>query len=313
MGGVALIGLLVGTYWAVFSNLTVEATQDLTDGAGFAVGHQQMLGVWITHKIAPKLGKKENSLENLKLPKSLQIFNDNVVASSTMMLFFFGAIMLVLGEPFLRELDKANFPASLAFATYILNRSLIFAVYVSILQLGVRMFVAELTESFRGISDKLLPGALPAVDCAATYGFAHPNAITVGFLFGMIGQFIAILGLLVFKSPIMIITGFVPVFFDNATFAVFANKRGGFKAAAIISFCSGILQVLGGAIAAVLFGLAKYGGWHGNFDFDNLWVLIGWSLQEFGWVAIIVTIALMLVVPQLQYKRNKENYFEQNA
>lgn len=313
MGGVALVGLLVGTYWAVFSNLTVECTQELTDNAGFAVGHQQMFGVWLTHKISPKLGKKEKSLENIQLPKALQIFNDNVVASSVMMLFFFGAIMLVLGEPFLRELDKTNFPASLAFPTYIVNRALIFAVYVCILQLGVRMFVAELTESFRGISEKLLPGALPAVDCAATYGFAHPNAITFGFLFGMIGQFVAIAGLLVFHSPIMIITGFVPVFFDNATFAVYANKGGGARAAAIVTFASGVLQVLGGAVAAVMFGLAKYGGWHGNFDFDNLWLAIGWSIQKFGVIGVVVSIVIMLVIPQLQYRRNKVGYHDHVA
>ncbi len=50
MGGIALIGILCGTYWSVFSNMTVEATQELTEGAGFAVGHQQMLGVWFAYR-----------------------------------------------------------------------------------------------------------------------------------------------------------------------------------------------------------------------------------------------------------------------
>ena len=57
------------------------------------------------------------------------------------------------------------------------------------------MFVAELTESFKGISDKLLPGAIPAVDCAVAYGFAPANAVTVGFFCGALGQFLAIAGL----------------------------------------------------------------------------------------------------------------------
>ena len=74
------------------------------------------------------------------------------------------------------------------------------------------MFVAELTESFKGISDKLLPGAIPAVDCAVAYGFAPANAVTVGFFCGALGQFLAIAGLLIFHSPVMIIAGFVPLF-----------------------------------------------------------------------------------------------------
>ncbi len=40
--------------------------------------------------------------------------------------------------------------------------------------------------------------------------------------------------------------------------------------ASILTFLSGIL--LGGAIKPCAFGLAAYGGWHGNFDWDTVWV-----------------------------------------
>lgn len=310
MEGAVWIGLLVGTYWAVFSNLTVEPTQKLTDNSGFAVGHQQMLWVWVTSKLAPKIGDPEKSVEKLKLPKWLQIFNDNVITSGVLMIVFFGSIMMLLGEPYLRNLDKAGFPPSLAFPTYILSKSLMFAVYLFILISGVRMFVAELTESFRGISDKILPGSLPAVDCAATYGFSSPNTVLFGFLIGTIGQFTAILGLLLFKSPIMIITGFVPVFFDNATTAVFANKFGGVRATVILTYCTGIIQVLGGGFAAWYFGLYKYGGWHGNIDWDTLWPVIGVIANNLALPGVILCIIAMLIIPQIQYKNsNKEEYF----
>lgn len=312
ISGAIWIGILVGTYWSVFSNLTVEPTQKLTDNGGFAVGHQQMGWVWLTSKLSPKLGNPEKSVEHLKLPSWLSMFNDNVIASGTLMIIFFGSIMMLLGEPYMRNLDKGGFPATIAFPTYILSKSLMFAVYLFILISGVRMFVAELTESFRGISERVLPGSLPAVDCAATFGFSSPNTVLFGFIFGAIGQFTAIAGLLIFKSPIMIITGFVPVFFDNATVAVFANKFGGVRAAAIMTYCTGIVQVLGGAFAAWYFQLYKYGGWHGNIDWDTIWPFFGVIMKNFAVPGVILIIVAMLMIPQLQYRysENKELYFK---
>ena len=306
---VIMLGLLLGSYWAVSSNLTVEATQALTEGGGFAVAHQQMFGIWLTDKIAGKIGNKEKSIEHLELPGFLAIFNDNVVATGILMMFFFGIIMGILGPDLLHKIDT-GFAADRNFMFYIMEKSLNFAVYLSILQLGVKMFVGELTESFQGISNKILPGSMPAVDCAATYGFGHANAVTIGFLFGALGQFISIIGLLVFHSPVLIITGFVPVFFDNATFAVYANKKGGLKAAMIIPFVSGIIQVLGGAFAAYYFGLAQFGGWHGNFDFDTVWPVIGVLMKNFQYVGFGIAVVALLAIPQFQYMKNKKGYFK---
>ena len=74
----------------------------------------------------------------------------------------------------------------------------------------------------------------------------------------MVGQVIAILGLIVFHSPVIIIMGFTTVFFDNAIIAIFANKRGGVKAAMIIPFICGLIQVLLGAVTVWLVELVPY-------------------------------------------------------
>ncbi|MBP9478536.1 MAG: PTS ascorbate transporter subunit IIC [Sebaldella sp.] len=308
VGGV-LIGVFVGVYWAVASNLTVGPTQRLTDNAGFAIGHQQMFAVWFADKVAAKIGNPKKRLEDINLPNWLSIFHDNIVATGTLMLVFFGIIMVILGEPYLREIDK-TFVSTIAFPTYIVSKSLMFSVYLAVLMMGVRMFVAELTASFQGISSRILPGALPAVDCAAVYGFGSPNAVLFGFVCGALGQFIAIAGLLIFKSPILIITGFVPVFFDNATIAVYADKRGGARAAAALSFLSGILQVVGGAIAIVIFGLGGFGGWHGNIDQSTVWVIQGFIINKLHLIGYVLVIASMLAIPWIQYKRSSspENY-----
>ena len=121
------------------------------------------------------------------------------------------------------------------------------------------------------------------------------------------------MGLIVFKSPVLIITGFVPVFFDNATFAVFANKKGGLRAAMLIPFISGLIQVLGGAFAANYFQTAQFGGWHGNFDWDTLWPFFGVVINNLQYVGVGLCIIAMLSVPQLQYyfgKYRKQEYYK---
>ena len=302
-------GLLMGVYWGAATNLTVEACQELTEGAGFVVGHNQMFGVWAAYRLAGKVGKGSKSVDELELPGWLSIFSDNVVSSGVLMTLFFGVLMTILGPELLHEID-AGFGANQNFVFYIVETSLKFSVYMNILLLGVRMFVAELSESFHGISEKLLPGSMAGIDCAATYGFAPENTMMFGFLSGVLGQLLVILGLVVFKSPVLVITGFVPVFFDNATIACFANKKGGFKAVMILCFASGLIQALGGAFAAGFFRTASYGGWYGNFDFEIFWPWAGVLFKYGGYIGLAATILFLLAIPQLQYRRNREGYFE---
>ncbi|MET3556904.1 PTS system ascorbate-specific IIC component [Streptococcus rupicaprae] len=312
-----LIGLVCGLYWAVSSNMTVEATQRLTGGGGFAIGHQQQFALWFVDKVAPKLGKKEENLDNLKLPAFLNIFHDTVVASATLMMFFFGAILFVLGPDIMANPEVITSgtlyggPEKQAFFMYVIEVAFTFSVYLFILMQGVRMFVAELTNAFQGISAKLLPGSFPAVDVAASYGFGSSSAVLFGFVSGLMGQLITIVLLIVFKNPVLIITGFVPVFFDNAAIAVYADKRGGWKAAVILSFLSGVLQVALGAVAVALLGLANFGGYHGNIDFVLPWLPFAYSFKALGIAGYVLVCLFLLAIPQLQFAKakDKEAYY----
>ncbi|MFD3158078.1 PTS ascorbate transporter subunit IIC [Haloimpatiens sp. FM7330] len=301
---IIVTGLLIGTYWSVMSNLIIEATQEVTDGAGFTVGHQQMFGTWLAYKFAKIIGNKEKSVDNVNLPGWLSIFNDNIVSNVVLMTFFVGTIMIIIGPSgFKYDANKYWF------GTYIFETTAYFAVYITIILTGVRMFVAELTESFQGISNKILKGSVPAVDCAVTFGFA-PNAPTYGFIFGFFGQLTAITILILLKSPILILSGFICLFFDNGTLAVFANKAGGRRAATIIPFLSGIIQVMGSALVlTVLKDNPNVIGWIGMFDWATLWSGTTVLTKAFGIVVPIALIGLLLIIPQLQYRRNSKNYF----
>lgn len=313
IGLLIVMALILGAYWAVGSNLTIKPCQELTDGAGFCLAHQQMFGVaintWIAEKFFGKKkdGKEIKKIDDIELPGFMSIFNENMVCTSILMIIFFGAILCILGRDYLVEQNFLKEGASMLF--YVIQTCLYFAVYLAILQLGVRTFVTELTASFQGIADKLLPGSLPGVDCAVVFGFGASNAVPLGFLAGFVGQILAIIALIVLKSPVLVICGFVPVFFDNATIAIFANEKGGIKAALILPFISGLCQVFGSAIIAGWVGMAAYGGYMGMWDWAVIWPVMTAVMKFLSYAGVALVVIALLAIPQIQYMKDKKGYF----
>ncbi len=308
-----VMAVILGAYWAVGSNLTVKPMQELSEGAGFAIAHQQMFGIRLGYWLADVFfgdrgGKRKiKKVGEMEMPGFFSIFNENMVCTAILMTVFFGIIMGIIGKPFFVQTGATK--ESENFIFYCFNTSLQFAVYLAILQLGVRTFVTELTASFQGIADKLLPSSIPGVDCAVCFGFGDSNAVTFGFLAGLLGQIVAIIGLIVAGSPTIIICGFVPVFFDNATIGLVANEKGGIKACLIIPFFAGIIQVLGAALIAGWVGLANYGGYLGMFDWDTVWPAFTATMHYMGYVGVAIVVVVLLAIPQIEYLMDPKGYF----
>ncbi len=272
---VVITGVLVGVYWAYSTTLAAKVCDDVTGGAGFTVGHNQQIGIWFFGKIAHFFGKKEQDAENLKLPGWLSIFNNNVVATCVIMWIFVGGFMAPLGISGIQELaGKDNW------IVYIISVGIAFSMDMVILLTGVRMMCAELTESFKGIQEKLVPNAIPAIDVAALLPFS-PNAATLGFIFCTIGTVISIGILVLIKSPIMVLPGFVPLFFSGGPIGVVANKKGGIKAVIICCTLLGMIQSFGTIWAISLMQYPQGVGWSGMFDFSTVWPAI---TQIMNWI-----------------------------
>ena len=180
-----------------------------------------MVTSFLAYKIAPKIGNPEDDIEKKKMPSTLNFLQDSIVATALVMLLSVIVIFFLVGEEQINWLrmeayKQASYKNNIVFALWI---AFTLTANIVVLLYGVRMFVGELMMSFKGISEKLLPGAVAGVDCAAIFGFA-PKSVVLGLLFGTLGQVLGLLGLLAFKSPIFLIPGFIPLFVDNATVSI---------------------------------------------------------------------------------------------
>lgn len=270
---VLIASLITALYWGIFSTLLIKPTHMIT-GADFTVAHQQMFMNYVAYKLAPKIGNAEkDDIEKKKLPDSLNFLQDNIIATALIMFISVAVIMLVVGPEqvdWLRSAEGLNQTGLTNNIVFLVWTAVTLTANIVVLLSGVRMFVGEMMMSFKGISEKILPGAVAGVDCAAIFAFA-PKSVVLGLLFGALGQILGLVLLAVFKSPIFLVPGFIPLFFDNATIAIFANKFGGWKAAAVIVTVNGMIQIFGSALAVSMMELTW---WQGSADYATIWVAI---------------------------------------
>ena len=96
----------------------------------------------------------------------------------------------------------------------------------------------------KGIATKVVPGAIPALDCPVIFNVA-PNALILGFLCGLAGSILAIL---VFTPmglfPAVVIPLAFTCFFEGGAAAIVANAYGGVRGTVIATFINGIVMVL---------------------------------------------------------------------
>ena len=281
---IILSGILVGIYWAYSTTLVAGTIDEVTDGGGFTVGHNQQIGLWFFGKLAPKFsGKKKIDCEKLKLPGWLAVFNNNVTSVCMLMIVFVGIFCIPLGISGMTELSGGKH-----WIVWLIMIGIQFSMYMVILLQGVRMLCAELTESFQGIQQKIVPNAIPAIDVAAILPFS-PNAATLGFLFCTLGTVFSMAILALCGSSIMVLPGFTPLFFSGGPVGVVANKKGGLRAVIICSFLMGVVQSFGTVWAITQLHYVEATGWSGMFDLSTVWPAM---IQVLRWIGSIFGITI---------------------
>ena len=67
--------------------------------------------------------------------------------------------------------------------------------------------------------------------------------------------------------------------------------------------------MFGSAIIAGWVGMAAYGGYLGMWDWAVVWPVMTAVMKYLSYVGVALVAAGLLIIPQLQYRADKEGYF----
>ncbi|MFB2890816.1 PTS ascorbate transporter subunit IIC [Aeromonas veronii] len=273
MSGIPLIAvgsLVVGVAMVFFPAIAHPFMKQITGSDDVALGHFSTCSYVLSALIGAKFGNKAHSCEDVQVPKSLLFLRDTPVAISFTMGIIFLVTSAFAGPEFVSSVAKGKH-----WFMFSLMQSITFAAGVYVILQGVRMVIAEIVPAFKGISDKLVPNAKPALDCPIVFPYA-PNAVLIGFLSSFAAGLVG-MALLYAMGLTVIIPGVVPHFFVGAAAGVFGNATGGRRGAILGSFANGLLllTILPVFLLPVLGDLGFANTTFSDSDFGVVGILLG--------------------------------------
>jgi len=208
----------------------------------FTLGHPTGVLSLVAGFVASKVGNKSKSTEDLKLPKWLSFFKEASVMGAIIVFLIWIIVGIIIPGLAEGNLVMESIGAGLNFGAGLI-----------VLLTGVRMLISQIVPAFKGISDKLIPNAIPALDCPVLFSY-KPNAVIIGFIVGMI---VSTIFIVIFNATglfgILLIPLVITSFFELGTAAVIGEGQGGLRGAIVGTAVSAVLMVLLVGISAVVY------------------------------------------------------------
>jgi PTS system ascorbate-specific IIC component len=306
---VAAFGL--ATMMVIMPAFSMPWMRKVTGGEKVAMGHFGTLG-YIAGGVAGQLvGRGSKSTEEMEFPQGLRFLRDPMVGTAVAMIFIYLVLATIFvlraGEATaLQAITDAGFsgPAGaaggfLGLMSTMFNQALIFGGGVAVILLGVRTILGEIVPAFAGIAERVIPGAVPALDCPVAFPYA-PNAVLIGFLASVVGGLVGF-GILwaglgaAFAVP-LILPGMIPHFFTGGTAGVFGNATGGRRGAVGGGFVNGLIITLFAAfLVPTMSAIGFQNTTFGDADFQWFGFAVG-NIARIGDITAAVGVVVLCVI-----------------
>ncbi|MBF0777170.1 PTS sugar transporter subunit IIC [Streptococcus cuniculi] len=244
-----VVGGIVGGFFAIaMPAIAQPIIRKVTGSNDIALGHFCTIGYLFeagVAKIFGERGENKKSIEDIELPKAFDFLQDTYLSVMVVMVPLYLITAIIAGP------DAVD-TGSQHHVMFAFLQSIQFVVGVYILLSGVRLLLAEIVPAFRGIAMKLVPDAIPALDCPVFFPYS-PNAVILGFITTTIGTLIAMVALPVFGLA-TILPGMLTNFFAGGTAGIFGNAVGGRRGAIIGGIAHGFFITLLPALLVTAFG-----------------------------------------------------------
>ncbi|NLT31667.1 MAG: PTS ascorbate transporter subunit IIC [Propionibacterium sp.] len=235
LGALALGAVMSLSPWLLQRYMNRMTGQQNTVGLGHFAAGSYFMGGLLGDLLKGKKGKP-TSTEDVNFPKGLAFLRDSTVAIALTMMIVYIVVALVAGPTAVDGLEGSG---GVNYIVWAITLGGTFAAGVFVILAGVRLILNEIVPAFKGISEKIVPNSIPALDCPIVFPYA-PNAVLIGFLVsfaaGVVSMFI--MGA---AGMTVVIPGVVPHFFLGATTGVFGNATGGLRGAIAGSALNGVI------------------------------------------------------------------------
>ncbi|MDO5741664.1 hypothetical protein PML95_02945 [Vagococcus lutrae] len=242
LGWIVLVGgVIQGVYSIIFPAISYRSVQAVTkekEPLGMAFPGSSLIA--FSSAIGGRIGKNSADAEEIPFPNRLAFLKNRSVTMALVMSLIFTVTSFFVEKSEMLEISQHIHPVIFSIAT-----ALEFTAGVTLILYGVKLFVQELVPAFKGISERLVPGAKASVGVPIFMPYGE-NSLLIGFIVAFI---VSVLTLLVTKSlGIVILPSVSALFFVGGVAGIFGNRRGGWigavVSAGITSLCLSITGIL---------------------------------------------------------------------